>query len=168
MAHPNITYVDKNDNVIGAGPRLEAYEKGIIHRIVRIFIVNSSEEILIQKRSPNIFLPGKWDQSAAGHVDEGEDYATAAYRETSEEVGIEGIKLKEIKKYYIEETDEIHRKRFNMLYAGTYDGEIKPDPEEVSEIKWILPDKLGKWMNEKPEDFTQGFIKCFEIWRNEI
>jgi len=66
-----ITFVDENDQVIGSGTKQEAWQKGIIHRIVRIFLFNFKGELLIQKRADNISsLPGRWDQSAAGHVDE--------------------------------------------------------------------------------------------------
>ena len=43
----NIVFVDENDNVIGAGTRREAVEKGIIHRIVRIFLFTLNLTLLI-------------------------------------------------------------------------------------------------------------------------
>jgi isopentenyldiphosphate isomerase len=163
----NITFVDSNDNVIGYGSRTEAIEKGIAHRIARVLLFNSKGELLIQKRSPTIrSLPNRWDQSAAGHVDEREDYAAAAKRELREEVGVNDMPLKETLKFYSEDTDEPRiKKRFNVLYVGTYDGEIKIDKHEVSEARWIQPDELSKWMQQRPSDFTQGFIKCFEMFR---
>ncbi len=159
-----ITFVDKDDNVIGSGTKGEALKKGIIHRIARVFLFNSKGELLIQKRADHLeSLPGKWDQSAAGHVDEGESYHVAAKREMEEEIGVRGIELKEIKKLYTEEYDKI-KKRFNMLYSGVYDGDINFNREEVSEVKWIKPEDLAEWMEERPNDFTQGFIKCFKIF----
>ena len=159
----NITYVDKNDRLIGYGPRLEAISKGIIHRIVRIFIYNTRGELLIQKRSLNIDIPKRWDQSAAGHVDEGEDYVTAARRELQEEVGIADIRLKKITKFYAEEIDDsVLKKRFNVLYRATYDGPITFEPEEISEVKWVSPEELEKWMQNRPQDFTTGFLNSYK------
>src|SRR3989338_6631681 len=149
---PNITFVDENDNVVGAGTGKEAREKGICHRISRIFLFNSKGELLIQKRSDNsTTLPGRYDQSAAGHVDEGEDYLTAAKRELEEEVGVKGIELTEKGKFFTDEKDQPGKivKRFNMLYTATYDGEVKPSPEVVSEVRWIDPKELSKWMEER-------------------
>ncbi len=163
-----ITYVDENDNVIGQGERTDALAKGIIHRISRVFVFNSQGEILIQKRSANISLPNLWDQSAAGHVDPGEDYMSAAERELREETGIQNVPLRELVKYYAEETDQgVTAKRFSTLYVGTYDGDVHTTPEEVAELRWITPDELAAWMREKPQDFTQGFIKCFEQYRQK-
>ena len=164
----NITFVDANDNVIGYGARTEAIEKGIAHRIARVFLFNSKGELLIQKRSAkHASLPNRWDQSAAGHVDEGETYEQAAYRELKEEVGVIGVPLSKVAKYYTEETDEAKtKKRFQELWLGHYDGEVQIDNHEVTNSRWIQPADLRKWMQEKPDDFTQGFIKCFERYMN--
>lgn len=164
-----IVFVDKNDKVIGSGTRQEALEKGIIRRIVRVFLFNSKGELLIQKRSKSVPLPGKWDQSVGGHVDEGEDYLGATQRELQEELGIKDVPLKEITKYYTEETDEnVINKRFNMLYLANYDGDIDFNKEEIDEIRWISLDKLEDWMKAQPQDFTQGFIKTFNIYLGTV
>ncbi len=160
-----ITYVDENDKVIGEGTKEEAWEKGIIHRIARIFLFNSKGELLIQKRADHLTsVPGLWDSSAAGHVDNGEEYQQAAERELSEEVGIADIPLIERDKFFTDEKDESDKikKRFNMIYSATYDGDIKQNAEEVSEIRWIEPKVLAQWMEKNPADFTAGFRMNFK------
>jgi 16S rRNA (adenine1518-N6/adenine1519-N6)-dimethyltransferase len=120
---------------------------------------------LIQKRANHIIsMPGRWDQSAAGHVDAGEYYATAAKRELMEEMGIENTALVERGRLFSDERDEPDKikKRFSMLYTGTYNGEAKPNAEEVSEVRWIGQEELGAWMEARPDDFTQGFIENFK------
>lgn len=158
----DIVFVDEHDVPIGSGTKKEAVEKGIIHRVIRIFLTNSKGEFLLQKRADHIAGAGKWDQSVGGHVDEGEEYDQAAYRELKEELGIEGISLKQIKKYYAEGEDPPHRKRFNMLYTARYDRKVTPDPEEVSEVKWIAPAELEAWIARSPGDFTKG---CINAWK---
>src|SRR3989338_7738841 len=158
----NITFVDENDNVIGSGTKKQAWESGNIHRIARLLVFNSRGELLIHKRSNKLEnLPGRWDQSAAGHVDEGEDYLTAAKRELGEEMGIKGVELEEVGKFYQDEIDDDGKikKRFNMLYKTRYDGEVNFDRGEVSQIRWVPLEELDKWMKEKPKDFTRGFIQ---------
>ncbi|MDO8574308.1 MAG: NUDIX domain-containing protein, partial [bacterium] len=93
---PKTTFVDEEDNIIGYGTRTEALEKGIIYRIVQIFLFNSKRQLLIQKRSKNVRGGGKWDQSAGGRVDEGENYNEAARRELKEELGITSVPLREV------------------------------------------------------------------------
>ena len=158
-----ITYVNEKDEVIGYGSREEAIEKGIIHRIVRLFVFNTKGEVLIQKRSPTVYVPNRWDQSASGHVDEGEDYVTAGIRELQEEMGAKAEKIEFVTKFYSEESDDNEvKKRFNSLYVlRNYDGEVDIDNDEVSEYKWISIDELSGWMESSPEDFTEGFIQSF-------
>lgn len=163
-----IAFVDKNDNVIGSGTGAEAREEGIIYRIIRILLFNSRGELLIQKRSENVPSPEKWDQSVGGHVDEGESYLEAAERELEEELGVKDLPLQEITKFYTENIDGAKTmKRFNTLYLGNYDGEVKLNPEETSEVRWITLDELAAWMKEKPQDFTRGFIKAFNLFSKE-
>jgi len=164
----NILYVDDNDNVIGAGSMHNAVSKGIGHRIARVLVFNAKGKLLIQKRSLNINFPGKWDQSAAGHVDEGEDYDVAAIRELKEEVGISGIPLKLIAKYRSNEMKKNKiMKRFNAIYVGTYEGEVNFSEKEVSEVKWVTLTELEKWMQLKPVDFTEGFINSYAQYKSK-
>ncbi len=159
----NIIFVDVNDVPIGAGSKKEATEKGIIHRVIRIFITNSKGELLLQRRASHAMMTGagKWDQSVGGHVDERENYDEAAYRELKEELGVEGLSLSEVTKYYSEGEDPPYRKRFNMLYTAIYDGKVIPNPEEVSEVKWIVPVDLEAWIKSSADDLTKGCINAY-------
>jgi isopentenyldiphosphate isomerase len=159
----NITYVDQEDNVVGSGPVLEAHEKGIVHRVVRIYLYNADGNLLIQRRADHIGSnPGKWTESVAGHVDAGETYRQAAEREMKEELNISGVNLVELKKVYVEEKDAHKlKKRFTMLYNGTYDGEIQIDPGEVSQVRWIAPEDFRTEMKKHPEHFSEGSRLCF-------
>jgi len=160
----NITFVDENDNVIGSGTKQEALEHGIRHRIARVFLRNSKGEILMQKRGEHLeSRPGKWDQSVGGHVDEGETYEIAAYREMKEEIGVEGVPLIEAGSFYREEQTKKGEslKRFNKIYTGVYDDAVSPDLDEVSKVRWISPKELEKWMDERPADFTEGCMRAF-------
>ena len=81
--------VDENDTVIGVKTRGEIHARGLMHRAVHILLFNSKHELFLQKRSMSKDeQPGKWDSSAAGHVDSGEAYVDCARREIAEELGI--------------------------------------------------------------------------------
>ena len=58
MAEEKVVLVDKNDNQIGLMPKMEAHHKGILHRAFSIFIFNSENQILLQKRSPSKYHSG--------------------------------------------------------------------------------------------------------------
>jgi isopentenyl-diphosphate delta-isomerase len=166
-----IVFVDEHDQVIGAGTRAEAIAKGIIHRVVRVYLFNSKGELLLQKRSMNISLPGLWDHSAAGHVDEGDDYLSAAKKELLEEVGVSGVELAEVAKFYSDHPEKLsqHTKKcFNMIYQATYDGPVAPNKDEVDEIKWVTLEELKQWLAERPDDFSTGFRVASELFFSKL
>src|SRR3546814_170713 len=140
MAILPIQIVDENDEPVGSATIFEARENGLIHRIARIMAENpDTGEILLQKRTSGISWPNCWDNSAAGHVDVGENYLTAAKRELFEEIGIETDSLQEIGRYFSnEKVEDYNLKRFNRLYK--YETTATPtnlQAEEVSEVKWF-------------------------------
>ena len=77
-SHELLDVVDDNDEVIAIKTRGEIHARGLMHRSVHILVFNSRGEVFLQKRSlSKDEQPGKWDSSAAGHVDSGEfDLAT--------------------------------------------------------------------------------------------
>ena len=79
--------VDENDEVVAQASRAEVHREEKLHRAVHVFLFNRSGELFLQQRSLlKDSHPGKWDSSASGHLDSGEDYAAAAERELAEEL----------------------------------------------------------------------------------
>lgn len=66
------------------------YKKGDWHRTVHVWIMNSKNELLIQKRAiDKETFAGLWAISVAGHVRSGETSLDAAKREIKEEIDLE-------------------------------------------------------------------------------
>jgi isopentenyl-diphosphate delta-isomerase type 1 len=166
--HPPIQIVDENDNPIRAAGMDETYQKGLRHRIIHIFVEDPDGNVLLQKRSTSMAtFPNNWDVSVGGHVDEGESYETAALREMQEELGISGYELQEIDSFYKEITLGSRQvKRFIKVYKTVIpaDTPLKPDPDEVAEVRWFDREALKKLVAEAPNSLTdsmQGYFKKF-------
>ena len=70
--------------------RANCSKEGLWHKAVCVFIINSNEQLLLQKRSANKKTwPNIWDVTAGGNVLAGEFGFQAIIRECKEELGIE-------------------------------------------------------------------------------
>ena len=66
----------------------EAHQKGLIHKTICVWIINSNNELLLQTRSSDVMFPNMMDISFAGHIRAGETPLEAVIREGYEELGI--------------------------------------------------------------------------------
>ncbi len=113
--------VDKDDNLITVKPRGEIHAKGLMHRAVHILLFNSKGELFLQKRSMSKDeQPGKWDSSAAGHVDSGEAYLDCARREITEELGI--VAERSMEALFKLSASALTGNEHCMVYRYTFDG----------------------------------------------
>ena len=46
-----VILVDENDNELGLMEKLKAHKKGVLHRAFSVFLLNNSNELLLQKRA---------------------------------------------------------------------------------------------------------------------
>ncbi|HSX42723.1 MAG TPA: NUDIX domain-containing protein [Candidatus Saccharimonadales bacterium] len=162
MTH-KILVVNDNDQPIGEFSKEEVWEKGLLHRIVRIMVEDEEGRILLQKRSMQVdTFPGCWDHSAAGHVDAGEDYEEAAKRELHEELGISNATLHKIAVYRTSNTFNGRKlNRFNALYKATIDASqpLNLQESEVGEAKWFTLDEVKELVAEQPDNVTDGLAQ---------
>jgi 16S rRNA (adenine1518-N6/adenine1519-N6)-dimethyltransferase len=111
-----------------------------MHRIVHIMVRDTSGRFLLQTRSETVeYLPWYWVASAAGHVQTGETYEEAAWRELEEEIGITSGELRELGKLLYEKGNG-HRKYLTIFELIT-DAEINRG-EEVSSTQFFTPDEV--------------------------
>lgn len=155
--------VDEKGNKIGE----ETIEKchsgnGIKHLAFVIFLVNSKGEILIQKRSKNKRFANYWEIPAS-HLYVKEKWEEALRRTLKKELGI--IKKLRFKKlfafsYFIKENEDVENE-YCVVFACKYDGEIKPNYEEISEYKFEKYDKISELINK--EKVAKWLIIPYEI-----
>ena len=162
--YKNVIIVNDKDEVIGAMNMIEAKNKNILRRAVRVFVFNKRGQILLQRRSKDVFHPLLLDQSVGGHVDEGETYQIAAAREMKEELGIEPPFLEEIIVSYRT------RCHFNAIYRTVIDNELSIpfNTKEVSEVIWFKPIELTEKIIATPEEFTESFLIIWQELRDKI
>jgi isopentenyldiphosphate isomerase len=139
-------------------PLSEVHKKGLWHNASHVWVFNSKNQILLQKRGKNIrVFPGLFDTSAAGHVSSKETPEQAASREMKEEIGInrapqELKKIGVIKETFTRKKENFLNKEFMHVFICRYDKDIKVlevQKEEVNEILWIKISDFEKDINDK-------------------
>jgi isopentenyl-diphosphate Delta-isomerase len=160
LEEKKVVLVDENDNEIGTENKMKAHQEGgKLHRAFSVFIFNSKGEALIQRRAHDKYhCPGLWTNTCCSHPSPGESTEKAASRRLNEEMGF-SCDVKKIfsKKYSLKLDNDLWEKEFDHIFIGEYEGEIKINPEEVSEWKWVSIEKLKEDIENNPDNYTPWF-----------
>jgi len=171
MAEALIQVVNENDEPVTEATKQELWGQGLIHRIVRIVVEDTEGRILLQKRAPHKQpYPNLWDISAAGHVDAGEEYEAAAYRELQEELGVIGVVLVELGKYRSNIEHEGRKlNRFNMVYQTVLQepSQVVLEDDDVAEIRWCTLSEIRSLIKNSPQDTTVGLKEVMKRYYND-
>lgn len=153
--------VDADDHVIGQETRSEVHTRGLMHRAVHVLVFNKRRDCLLQKRSPwKDRHPGVWDSSAAGHLDAGENYETAARRELAEELGIEDAQL--IYAGSLPPSEETGWEHIALYLAG-HTGSVHFPAAEIEAVIPFPAELIERWIARRPEDFASSFLLCWRM-----
>jgi isopentenyldiphosphate isomerase len=148
--------VNERDEVIDRQTRSTVHRLGLMHRAAHILVFNATGQVFLQKRSlKKDRQPGKWDSSASGHVDAGEDYDACAVRELREEIGLElpAPPRRLFKLAACAETDQEHV----WVYRCEAEGPFNLNVEEIERGQWLAPTAVDRWSSEQPGDFAGAF-----------
>lgn len=129
----------------------EAHKNGWWHNTIHLWLYTKNGEILLQQRShKKAIYPLLWDVSAAGHIDAGESFETAAIRETQEELSLL-LKPEELQQIGVFKhassyaNDSIHDNEFHQVFIAELKvdiNQLSPQEEEVEAIKLVSFDEF--------------------------
>ncbi|MCK5123344.1 MAG: isopentenyl-diphosphate Delta-isomerase [Candidatus Pacebacteria bacterium] len=159
-----IILVDKNDQEIGAGEKMKVHQDGKLHRCFSIFVFNSNNEMLLQKRAKAKYhCGGLWTNTCCSHPRKGELLEKEIHKRLQEEMGFD-CELKEIGGFiYKAKFDNgLTEHEYDHVFTGKFDGQPKLNPEEADDYKWIGLEELKKEIKKNPEDFTVWFKIALE------
>ncbi len=158
-AEETFDVVDSHDQIVRQASRSEVHSKNLLHRAVHILIQNKAGEWFLQKRSIGKDQnAGKWDSSAAGHLEAGEDYETAARRELLEELGIH-CEVRGAGR--LQPSITTHWEFIEIFYAR-HEGPFSLAPLELDAGAFFKEETIRRWIQKEPEAFSPVFLKCFE------
>lgn len=158
-----ITLVDENDLPLGPMEKLEAHEKGLLHRAFSVFIFNSKGEVLLQQRADEKYhSAGLWSNTCCSHPNYQEPLLAAIKRRMQEEMNMQAevqFQFKFIYKASLENNLVEHE--VDHVYFGFTDDEPKINMDEVKDWKYMNLAELEKELITHPENYSQWLNICF-------
>jgi isopentenyl-diphosphate delta-isomerase len=165
-----VILVNRKDRVTGYKEKYEAHRNPVhLHRAISVVILDKSgKKMLLQKRAQGKpTWPLFWTNACCTHPGKGESYLGCAKRRLKEEMGILTPLKESFRFIYKAKYDKVWgENEYDVVFIGKYSGEVKPDPEEVVDYKWILLRDLVKDIRETPGKFTPWLKRILQkrIW----
>ena len=170
MSMENVILVDEKDNQVGLMPKLEAHQKGLLHRAFSVFIFNSDYKLLLQKRASSKYHSGGlWTNTCCSHPRDGEDVIDAANRRLNEEMGIKTSLRKVFDFIYTAELDNnLIENEFDHVFYGVYDIDPIINKEEAEDFKWVDMKTLKNDIENNKDQYTVWFKIAFDYFYNYL
>jgi len=171
MENPNrVVLVDKygrdvltQDGVLYTMEKVEAHRNGSLHRAISVFIFNSRNNLLLQKRAVDKYhSPGKWTNTCCTHPLPGEFPLAAARRRLHEEMGLITT-LTEVfsLSYHADVGNGMLEYEFDHVFFGASNHNPIPNPAEVADWDWVSIEELAQDLIIDPEKYSAWLRQCF-------
>jgi isopentenyl-diphosphate Delta-isomerase len=154
-----VILVDENDNSIGTMEKMEAHQKGLLHRAFSILVFNSSGDMLVQKRaSTKYHSGGLWTNACCSHPRPDEPISLSTRRRLKYEMGIDLEPEFAYKFIYKTSLDQnLVEHELDHVFTAVFDGTPEVNPQEVDEWKFVALDDLRRDVKLHPERYTYWF-----------
>lgn len=160
-----VLLVDEQDKPIKMMDKLKAHQSGELHRAFSIFIFNSKNQLLLQKRADTKYhAAGLWTNSCCSHpISE-----SSILAEASERLEFEmGIKQNDLNLgfsfiYQASFENGLKEHEFDHVIYGFTDDLPRINEDEVSEYRYVYFEDLIDEIEKNPEKFTPWFLLCYE------
>lgn len=154
--------VDENDKVLRFKEKFATHRIPVpLHRAISIVIFNKdkSQMIITKRSSKKPTWPYFWTNAVCSHPYPNESYLTAAKRRLYEEFGFR-TPLKEVFRFTYE--TKMNNKvwgehELDHTFVGSYEGVIRPNPDEIAGYEWIEIGDLKKDLRKNPKKYTPWF-----------
>ena len=172
MESNHVILVDEKDQVMGTMEKMDAHRVGLLHRAFSVFVFDKEGRMLLQQRALSKYHGGHvWTNTCCSHPYPGERTEEAALRRLQEEMGFTAP-IQEIFSFTYKARVEngLIEHEFDHVFAGAFEGIIKPDDREVASWRYDEMDKNRRDIQAHPQIFTEWFKIAFpriEQWWEE-
>lgn len=165
-----VILVNQDDEPTGTEEKLTAHRGGLLHRAFSVFIINSSGQLLLQRRASNKYHSrGLWSNTCCGHPRPNESVEQGSHRRLNEEMGINSDLQKLFDFIYrVELEDGMIEHEYDHVFVGHFNGVPKPNFSEVSAWQWIDPAELKVDLKAHPHKYTYWFRQSFQEFLKKL
>lgn len=165
-----IILVDKNDEQIGTGEKLDVHKKGLLHRAFSIYIFNTENKLMLQKRTSDKYhCGGLWTNTTCSHPRMGEKMEDAIHRRLQEEMGFD-TELEKVTEfiYKVPFDNGLTEHEYLHVYFGRYNQPPDPNPKEAEDWKWITISDLEKAIETEKDSYTYWMKKTLPFIKKHL
>jgi len=165
-----VILVNEKDEPIGLMGKMEAHEKGLLHRAFSVFVFNSKQEVLLQQRAAcKYHSPNLWTNTCCSHPRAGETNQQAGERRLQEEMGLQ-VPLQEVFSFIYKAPFDngLTEHEYDHVLVGYSDAQPQINPEEVASWKWLSLEAIKEDILQAPERYTAWFKIIFEEFYHHL
>ena len=165
-----VILVNKKDEPIGLMGKMEAHEKGLLHRAFSVFVFNSKQEVLLQQRAAcKYHSPNLWTNTCCSHPRAGETNQQAGERRLQEEMGLQ-VPLQEVFSFIYKAPFDngLTEHEYDHVLVGYSDAQPQINPEEVASWKWLSLEAIKEDILQAPERYTAWFKIIFKEFYHHL
>lgn len=164
-----VVLVDEKNNVVGTAPKDAVHTMNTpLHRGFSLFVFNSKNELLLTRRSKHKkTFPGIWTNTVCGHPLPEESVVDAAKRRLKEELGIEGVDIRDVApyRYRFSDANGIVENEICPILVAHSDATPQPNPHEVGKWKWVKWEEFLKDIKINPQRYSPWSIEEARLLR---
>lgn len=166
-----VVLVDEQDNEIGSMEKMEAHQKGLLHRAFSVFIFNTKGELLLQQRAASKYhSPLKWTNTCCSHQRKNEPTIDAAVRRLHEEMGMTcSVSVLYTFIYNADVGQGLFEHELDHVLIGTTNQtDIPFNKNEVHAVRFVSLADIETEMRDNPDTFTKWFLITFSDLKKHL
>ncbi len=159
-----VVLVNTKDEEIGMMEKMEAHQKGLLHRAFSIFVFNNQQHLLLQKRALNKYhSPGLWTNTCCSHPRPNENVLDAAHRRLQEEMGFDCTLTSQFSFIYKASFDnELIEHELDHVFFGHFQEFPKINTTEVADFRYVSIEEINEELKMSPNLYTEWFKICWQ------
>lgn len=168
--HAEVILVTKEDLAIGSMEKLEAHQKGLLHRAFSVLVFNDNGDLLLQRRAFGKYhSEGLWTNTCCSHPSPGEKNLEAAHRRLKEEMGFD-CDLEEAFHfiYHTPLDNNLIEHELDHVLVGFSEETPHLNTDEAIAFKWMNLESIQLDMQTHPQHYTFWFKLIIQEYLDQL